>query len=120
LGKGTHPLIATGKIKSSVRLDYGIGSELDCVAQRDHREDGERHLPVEQIIGIDVRHVLVGTGVGRHFEIGIDAEDLAHGNRHVGQAGANGSVWGHDRWKPVGRISWGPALAKPRSKIEGR
>ena len=50
-------------------------------------EDGERHLPVEHVVVVDVGHVVVGLGVGGHLEVGIDAEQLAHGHFHVGQAG---------------------------------
>ena len=45
----------------------------------------------------DARMHLGGIGTG-NFEIGVDAEDLAHGNGHVRQAGAvAGSFEGHDR-----------------------
>jgi hypothetical protein len=51
-------------------------------------ENGERYLRIEQIIGIDIGHVLVRARIRGHFEIGVDAEDLTHGNRHVRQAGS--------------------------------
>ena len=54
---------------------------------REAGEDGERRLAVEQIVRIEIRHMLVGSRIGRHFEIAVDAEDLAHGNLHVRQAG---------------------------------
>ena len=37
-------------------------------------EDGERGRPVEPVIRVEVGHVLVGLGIGRHFHIAVDAE----------------------------------------------
>ena len=59
-------------------------------------ENRQRHIAIEQIVGIEIRHVLVGLGVGRHFEIAIDAEDLADGELHVRQQSrlpAGGGGW---------------------------
>ncbi len=61
------------------------------------RENGERHFPVKEIIGVDIGHVLIGLGICGDVEIGVDTEDLAHGNRHIRQAGAIGSFECHDR-----------------------
>jgi hypothetical protein len=61
------------------------------------RENGERHFRVKEVIGVDIGHVLVRLRISGDFEIGVDAEDLAHGNRHIRQAGAVGSFECHDR-----------------------
>ena len=49
------------------------------------RQDRQRGLAVENVIRVEIRHVLVGLGIGRHFEIGIDPEDLPDRDLHVGQ-----------------------------------
>ena len=48
-------------------------------------ENGERHFPVEQIVRIQIGHVLVGLGKRRHLEVGVDPEHLAHRKLHVGK-----------------------------------
>ena len=53
-------------------------------------QDGERHVPIEHVVGVEIGHVVVGLGVGGHLEIGVDAEQLAHGHLHVRQAGHPG------------------------------
>ncbi len=53
-------------------------------------EDGERHVAVEQIVGIEVGNVLVRLGEGRHLEIGVDAEHLPHRKLHVRKTGQLG------------------------------
>ena len=50
-------------------------------------QDGERGGTVEAVIRIDVRHVVVGLRIGRHFHVAFDAEDLPDRHLHVGQAG---------------------------------
>ena len=42
---------------------------------------------LNKIVGIEIRHVLVRLGIGRHLEVGVDAEHLPDGQLHVGQAG---------------------------------
>ena len=59
-------------------------------------QDGERHLPIEHVVGVEIGHVLVGLGIGRHLEVGVDAEQLANGHLHVRQAGNPGlGLGGH-------------------------
>ena len=45
---------------------------------------------VEHVVVVEVGHVVVGLGIGRHLEIGVDAEQLADGHLHVRQAGSPG------------------------------
>ena len=62
-------------------------------------EDGERHLPVEHVVVVHVGHVIVRLGVGRHLEIGVDAEHLTYGHLHVRQSGHPGLGLGaHVAW----------------------
>ena len=49
------------------------------------RQDRQRGLAVENVIRVEIRHVLVGLGIGGHFEIGVDPEDLPDRDLHVGQ-----------------------------------
>ena len=48
-------------------------------------EDGERRFAVEEVVVVEVGHVLLGLGIGRHFEVAVDAEHLADRDFHVGQ-----------------------------------
>ena len=50
-------------------------------------EDGERGRLVEPVVGIEVRHVLVRLGIGRHFQVAVDAEQLPDRDLHIRQAG---------------------------------
>ncbi len=40
------------------------------------RENGQRHLFVEEVIGINIRDVFVGLRIARNLEIRIDTKDL--------------------------------------------
>ena len=50
-------------------------------------EDGQGHVVVEEIVRVDIGDVLVRLGIGRNLKIGIDTEDLAHGDGHVRDTG---------------------------------
>ena len=62
-----------------------IAGDDDAAVVGEAGENGERGRPVEAVIGVDVGHVLVGLGVGRHFHVAVDAELLADRHLHVGQ-----------------------------------
>jgi len=106
-----HLLDMGGLASAVIALDHHPAVVLEA------GEDGERHVLVEEVIGIDVRDMLVRARIGGHFKIGVDAEDLAHGYRHIRHTGAVvGSYEGHGRWEPIGRFSKGARLKrKPRS-----
>ena len=48
-------------------------------------ENGERDVTIEEVVRIDIRHVLVGLGVGWNLEVAVDSEDLPHRQFHVWQ-----------------------------------
>ena len=75
-------LLDMGRLAGAV-----IAGDHDAAVLGEAGEDGERGRPVEAVIGIDVGHVLVGLGIGRHFHVAVDAEHLADRHLHVGQAG---------------------------------
>ncbi len=50
-------------------------------------EDRERHVTVEEIIGVKLRHVLIRFRVSRHLHVRLDAENLTHRQLEVGQPG---------------------------------
>src|ERR1700726_4847871 len=50
-------------------------------------ENGERGGAVEAVIRIDVRHVRIDLGIGRHLEVAVDTEYLPDRHLHVGQTG---------------------------------
>ena len=76
-------LLDMGRLAGAV-----IAGDQDAAVAGEAGEDRQRRLAVEQIVGVDIRHMLVGLGIGRHFEIGVDPEDLADGDLHVGQGGS--------------------------------
>ena len=50
-------------------------------------KDRERRVAVEKIVGIEIRHIGVALGIGGNPQIRINAENLPHGHRRVGQVG---------------------------------
>ena len=81
---GRH-LLDVGRLAGAViALDHHAPVVLEA------GEDRERHLPVEHVVVVEVGHVVVRLGIGGHLEIGVDAEQLAHGHLHVRQAGNPG------------------------------
>jgi hypothetical protein len=51
---------------------------------REAGEDGERHVGVEAVDGVDLGHVVVALCEGGHLQVGVDAEHLAHAEHPVG------------------------------------
>ena len=60
-----------------------IAGDHDAAVIGEARQDREGGLLVEQVIRIEVRNIAVTLAVGRHFEIAVDAEGLAHGKTFV-------------------------------------
>src|SRR6185369_1080512 len=50
-------------------------------------KDGKSGGAIKPVIGINIRHMRIDFGVGRHLQITVDTEYLPHGHLHVGQAG---------------------------------
>ena len=48
-------------------------------------QDRQGDVPIEQIIRIEIRHMLTGLGIGRNLEITVDPEHLPDGQLHVGK-----------------------------------
>jgi hypothetical protein len=48
-------------------------------------EDGERGLSIEQIIGIEVRHMFAALRIGRDFKICLDTKNLPRRNPNIRQ-----------------------------------
>ncbi len=75
-----------------------VGRFAGAVVALDHHapvvfeagQDRERDLLREHVVRVEVRHVVVGLGVGRHHEVGIDAEYVSHGHGLVRRAGRAG------------------------------
>ena len=78
-------LLDVGRLAGAVvALDHHAAVVLEA------GQDGERHVPIEHVVGVEVGHVVVGLGVGGHLEVGVDAEELTNGHFHVRQAGHPG------------------------------
>ena len=73
-------LLDMGRLAGAV-----IAGDDDAAVLGEAGENRERGRPVETVIGVDVGHVLVGLGIGRHFHVAVDAELLADRHFHVGQ-----------------------------------
>ncbi len=54
-----------------------IAGDDDAAVLRKAGENGERGRAVEAIIRIDIGHVFVSLGIGRNFQVAVDAENLA-------------------------------------------
>ena len=75
-------LLDVGRLAGAV-----IAGDHDAAVEGEAGENGERRVAVEQIVGIDIRHMFVRLRVGRRLHVRIDAERLAHGNARVGKTG---------------------------------
>ena len=64
-----------------------IARDHDAAVLGEAGEDRERRLPVEDVVGIQIGHMVLGRGVGRDIKVRIDAEHLPGGHLHVRQAG---------------------------------
>ena len=54
---------------------------------REAREDRERRVLVEHIIGVEIRDMRIGFRIGRNLKIDVDTENLTHRHFHVGGGG---------------------------------
>ena len=75
-------LLDVGRLAGAV-----IAGDHDAAVVREAGEDRERGRPVEAVVLVDIGHVFVRLGIGRHFHVAVDAEKLADRYLHVGQAG---------------------------------
>ena len=83
-----RPVEARGDLLDMRRLAGAvIAGHHDAAVVGKARQDRQRRLLVEQIVGIDVRHVLVGDRIGRHHHLGVEAECLFHRDGRVRQVG---------------------------------
>jgi hypothetical protein len=73
-------LLDMGRLAGAV-----IAGDHDAAVMREARQDRDGGVAVEAVIRIEIGDMGLGFGIGRHFEIGIDAEGLAHRQLHVGQ-----------------------------------
>ena len=64
-----------------------IALDHDAAVEGEAGEDRERGVAVEEIVRIDVRHVVVGLGIGRDLHVAVDIEKLPDRHLHVGHAG---------------------------------
>ena len=75
-------LLDMGRLAGAV-----IAGDHDAAVVGEAGEDRERGGAIEAVIRIDVRHMRIDFGIGRHFEIAVDAEHLPDRHLHVGQTG---------------------------------
>ena len=92
-----RPVQAGGNLLDMGRLAGAvIAGDQHAAIARKAGEDGKRRLAVEKIVGVEIRHMLVRLGIGRDFEIAVDAENLADRDFHVGQGGPFDGCFSHD------------------------
>ena len=92
-------LLDMGRLAGAV-----IAGDDHAAVRGEAGQDGERGRTVEPVIRIDVGHMLVGLGIGRHFHVAVEAEQLPDGNLDVRQRGggfSNGSHCSSVRAWPV-------------------
>jgi len=75
-------LLDVGRLAGAV-----IAGDHDAPVLGKACEDGERGGAVEPVIGVDIGHMGIDFGVGRHLKIAVDAENLSHRHFHIGQTG---------------------------------
>ena len=64
-----------------------IAGDHDAAVMGEAGENRERGGAIEAVIRIDFRHMRVDFGIGRHFEIAVDTENLPDRHLHIGQTG---------------------------------
>src|SRR4029077_5346136 len=64
-----------------------VTGDNDATVFREARKNGKRRRSVEAIIGIDIRYVLIGLRVSRHFKVTVDSKNLPDRHFHVGHTG---------------------------------
>ena len=70
-----------------------IARDHDAAVEGEAGENRERGVAVEQVVGIEIRHMLVGRRIGGRLHVRVDAEHLAHGDLRIGWAGdGRGSI----------------------------
>ena len=67
-----------------------VALDHDAAVVLEAGQEGERHVPIEYVVRVEVGDMVVALGVSGHLEVGVDAEQLAHGHFHVRQAGNPG------------------------------
>ncbi len=78
---GRH-LFDMGRLAGAV-----IARDNDTAVVREARQDRQRGRPVEPVILIDVRDIVVAFRVGRDFHVAVEPELLANRHFDIGQAG---------------------------------
>jgi hypothetical protein len=53
-----------------------IARDDDAAVARKAGQDRQRGAPVEAVVLIDVRHMVVRLGIGRHFHVAVDSKHL--------------------------------------------
>ena len=48
-------------------------------------EQRQRRVAIEDVVGVERRHVLVGAREGRHLQVGVDLEQLARRPHDIGK-----------------------------------
>jgi len=74
-------LLDVGRLAGAV-----IAGHHDAAVVGKPREDGQGGLAVEQVVRVEIRHVLRGLGIGGDIEVRIEAEELLHRHLDVGHA----------------------------------
>ena len=64
-----------------------IALHHDAAVEGKAGQDRQRGVAVEQVVGVDRRHVAVGLGIALDLHVGVDAEQLAGGKFLVRQVG---------------------------------
>ena len=75
-------LLDMGRLAGAV-----IAGDHDAAVLGKAGENGERGGAIEAVIRIDIRHMRIDFGIGRHLEVAVDAEYLPDRHLHVGQTG---------------------------------
>ena len=99
-------LLDVGRLAGSV-----IAGDQDAPVEGEARQDRQRRLAIEQVVGIEIRHVLVGLGIGRRVHVRFDTKSLPHRYARIGQAGR-----GFGRSRRLSRIHRSSALRPRRMK----
>ena len=82
-------LLDVGRLAGAV-----IAGDQDAPVEGEARQDRQRRLAIEQVVGIEIRHVLVGFGIGRRLHVQIDAESCRTDTRVSGRPDVDSAAVG--------------------------
>ena len=113
-----RPVEARGDLLDMRRFARAvIARHHHAAVEGEARENGEGSVLVEEVVGVEIRHVLIRHGIGGRLHIRVDAEHLAHRHGCVRRPGDGRRRFGRRRRRLEIHKSSTPAAAAPGKQL---